>query len=547
MEACEALVHVLVAGGVRYFAGMAGSTVSPFIAAAARAPGARYVPVRHEHVAASLLDATARLTGRPGCVLVHSAAGTLAASLGVAAAARESSPLIVLTGTQERLAQLRGYSQTMDVLAPLRAMAKWQVRVERPQDVAEIGRRALLEATYGRPGVVQIDFPADLATVEIDPPPPAPDVTYLAPLFRSRPLAVDVDRAVALLRAARRPTLVVGGGAAYSGAGNELQRLAEQLCAPIVNSATSRGVVPEDHPLSLGPSGIVGDPACGNAIRTADLLLAIGSRLSDIQTARGALLPTAVPIIQVNVDASEIGRVHPVALGIAADARAFLEDLNQRLDEAELDVPDERREWARGLRRGADDWYAAWLAEPPDNGKLQPQEIVRSLAELLPADAVLSYGAGDHTFYGTTVPARGRQRHLVSSALGTMGSGLAYALGAKLVHPDRPSVACLGDGELMLHLGDLETMVREDLPLVVIVSNNFRLGSQHRRLEARGYAAAGDHGNPDFARLAELFGCDGYRVDRPGQLRAALERALASGRPAVIDALVDPETAPPGS
>src|SRR5437763_1877144 len=303
MEACEATVRVLVEGGVRYFAGMAGSTVSPFIAAAARAPGARYVPVRHEHVAASLLDATARLTGRPGCVLVHSAAGTLAASLGGAAA---------------------------------------------------VGR----------------------------------------------------------LRAARRATIVVGGGAAYSGAGGELQRLAERLCAPIVNSATTRGIVSEDHPLSLGPSGIVGDPASGDAIRTADLLLAIGSRLSDIQTARGALLPAAVPVIQVNLDPSEIGRVYPVTLGIAADARTFLEDLIRRLDEGELDVPAERREWARGLRRGADDWYAAWLAQAPDNGRLQAQEVVRSLAELLPDEAVLSYGAGDHTFYGTTVPAHGRQRHV---------------------------------------------------------------------------------------------------------------------------------------
>jgi thiamine pyrophosphate-dependent acetolactate synthase large subunit-like protein len=323
--------------------------------------------------------------------------------------------------------------------------------------------------------------------------------------------------------------------------------LAERLSAPIVNSATSRGIVSEDHPLALGPSGIVGDPACGDALRTADLLLAIGSRLSDIQTARGTLLPAGVPIVQVNVDPSEIGRIHPVALGIAADARAFLDDLNAYLDEAPLAVPDERRQWASALRHGVDAWSAAWLAAAPDNGKLQPQEIVRALTDVLPDDAVLSYGAGDHTFYGTTVPARGRQRHLVSSALGTMGSGLALALGAKLVHPERASVACLGDGELLLHLGDLETMVREELPLVVIVFDNFRLGSQRRRLAARGYAAAGDVRNPDFARLAELFGCDGYRVDQPGQIRAVLEQALASGRPTLIDALVDPETAPPGA
>jgi thiamine pyrophosphate-dependent acetolactate synthase large subunit-like protein len=218
MKAAEVAIQTLTDGGVRYFAGMVGSTNTALVAAVGRTPGARYIPVRHEQVAASIVDATARLTRRPGCILLHSGSGTLAASLGIAAASRESTPMIVLTGTQERQATLRGYAQTMDVLTPLQALTKWQYRVERPADVSEIMRRALIETTTGRPGVVQIDLPIDISNANCDAPPRNTTV-YEAPLFRARPLAADIARAAELLKGAKRPVLVVGGGAVYSGIG----------------------------------------------------------------------------------------------------------------------------------------------------------------------------------------------------------------------------------------------------------------------------------------------------------------------------------------
>jgi acetolactate synthase-1/2/3 large subunit len=544
MQAAEVAIRTLTDGGVTYFAGMVGSTNTPLVAAVGRTPGARYIPVRHEQVAASIVDATARLTRRPGCILLHSGSGTLAASLGIAAAARESTPMIVLTGTQERQAALRGYSQTTDVLTPLQALTKWQYRVERPADVSEIMRRALIEATTGRPGVVQIDLPIDISNADCDAPPRNTTV-YEAPLFRARPLAADIARTAELLQDAKRPVLVVGGGAVYSGVGDGLRRLAERLGAPIVNSATCRGVVSEDHPLSLGPSGMVGRPPSGRAIADADLVITIGSRLSDIQTGRGAFLPAGAPIVQVNIDPTELGRLFSVALGIAADARAFVDDLNAALDSGAASVPADRATWTAGLRRDVDTWRERLLAGARRNGKVQPEEVVHGLIQALPDDAVLSYGAGDHTFYGTTVPARAEQKHLVSSAFGTMGSGLAYAIGAKLACPDRPSVALLGDGELMIQLGDLETLVREKLPVVVVVLNNFRLGSQWLRMAGAGDPKAVEHGNPSFARLGELFGCDSHCVDKPGQFLEAFRRGLASGRPTLIEVLTDPDTHPP--
>ncbi|MBI3966606.1 MAG: thiamine pyrophosphate-binding protein, partial [Chloroflexi bacterium] len=355
----------------------------------------------------------------------------------------------------------------------------------------------------------------------------------------------EIARAAALLGRAERPVILAGGGAAYSGAGAELRRLAERLSAPVVVEVTSRGVVPEDHPLVLGPAGIVGYPPAGAALRSADLLLAIGTRISDLPTARGTLLPENLAIVHVNLDPREIGRLHPAALGVVADARAFVAALNAHLDGVGLTVPSQRTAWAAELKRNAGTWREDWLASAPDNGRVQPHEIVRTLLDALPPDAFIAHGAGDHQFYGQMVPVRQLHGHLLSGTLGAMGEGVAYALGAKLVHSDRPVVACVGDGDLMLQLGDLETMVRERLAVTVVVFNNFRLGSQRPRMEAYGRVAGVDHGNPDFAKLAELFGCDGYRVDRPGQLRAVFERAIASDRPVLIDVIVDPDAQPP--
>jgi acetolactate synthase-1/2/3 large subunit len=163
----------------------------------------------------------------------------------------------------------------------------------------------------------------------------------------------------------------------------------------------------------------------------------------------------------------------------------------------------------------------------------------------LPSDTIFTHGAGDHGFYGFMVPVAHPGAHLVSTRLGAMGCALGSALGAKLERPDQTVVACIGDGDLMLQLGDIETMVRERLSVVIVVFNNFRLGSQRKRVEAYGPVIGVDHGNPDFAKLAELFGCRGYRVDSPGGFGDALSAAIASGEPCIIDAIIDPEARPP--
>jgi acetolactate synthase-1/2/3 large subunit len=544
MKVYEAVLEQLFGAGVMHFAGMVGSTSAPYASALASQNQARYVGIRHEQVAAAILDATARLSGKPGVLMVHGGSGLLAASLGVASAALDSTPMVVLSATQERKAMEKGWWQTLDVQKPVSDFVKFQTRVERPDQAVAAVRDALRESVSGKPGVAQIDIPIDVSAAELgEGDVPAP-VKAMAPMLRPFPDPDAVARVVDLLRGAERPVILIGGGTNYSGAGAAILALAELLQAPVVNSPTSRGVLPETHPLVLGASGIIGYEPIGDAIREADLVLAIGSRLSDLQTSRGELLPIGAPLIQIDIDPAAIGREYTVTVAIVADAKAFTEALNTTLEGKQLNVPDARRNWVTSLDQRYAAWRVDWIASVSDNGQVQPQEIVAALLEQ-PPETIFTHGAGDHGFYGFMAAVDPPGAHLVSARLGAMGCALGLAMGAKWERPDQPVIACVGDGDLMLQLGDLETMARERLPAVLVVFNNFRLGSQRKRVEAYGPVIGVDHGNPDFAKLAELFECRGFRVDTPGQFAGALKEALASGEPCIIDVIVDPEARPP--
>lgn len=544
MKVYEAVLDQLLGAGVTHFAGMVGSTSAPYASALAAQNKARYVGIRHEQVAAAILDATARLNGQPGCLMVHGGSGLLAASLGIGSAALDGTPMVVLSATQERKAMENGWWQTLDVQKPVADFVKFQTRVERPDQAVAAVRNALRESVSGKPGVAQIDIPIDVSTEELGVSSLPTPVWSATPQVRSFPDPALVGKTLELLRNASRPVLLIGGGANYSGAGAALLQLAERLGAPVVNSPTSRGVLPETNPLVLGCAGIIGYEPVGDAIQEADLVLAIGSRLSDIQTSRGELLPTNAPIVQIDIEAAALGREYPLAVGIVSDAKAFADALNEILQMEDLPVPELRRQWTASLADRYTAWRNAWLASSPENGQVQPQEIVAALCQQ-PPETIYTHGAGDHGFYGFMAPVDPPGAHLVSTRLGAMGCALGLAMGAKWVRPDQPVITCIGDGDLMLQLGDLETMARERLNAVLIVFNNFRLGSQRKRVEAYGPVIGVDHGNPDFAKLAELFDCRGFRVDKPGQFAHALKDALASGEPSIIDVIIDPEARPP--
>ena len=215
MKVYEAVLDQLIGGGVKYFAGMVGSTNAPYAGTLAMRNDARYIGVRHEQVAAAMIDATARLSGRPGCVMTHGASGLLAASLGIASAALDSVPMIALSATQEKQAMEKGWWQTTEVLRPLNGIAKWQMRIERPDQAIGAVRRALRESVTGRPGVAQIDLPIDVSTEQLGDTRLPDCVPHAAPLFRPWPDPAAVEKCVELIQNAAQPVLLIGGGAAF--------------------------------------------------------------------------------------------------------------------------------------------------------------------------------------------------------------------------------------------------------------------------------------------------------------------------------------------
>jgi acetolactate synthase-1/2/3 large subunit len=545
MKVYEKILEQLIESVVVLYAGIVGSTSAPYVSSLAGRKNARYVAVRHEQVAAAIVDAAARLTGRPGCVMTHGASGALAASLGVAAAAADSIPMLFLSTTQQRIAMERGYWQALSVLSPMAGFVKWQTRIERPDRALEAVRQALIECVSGKPGVSQIDIPIDVSVAEYDGG-HFGSVNCQTPTHRPCASQNDIARTIEMLKVCKRPVILLGGGVAVSGAGEQILRLARRLQAPIVNSPTSRGQVAEDDEICFGASGILGYEPIGDLIKESDLILALGSRLSDLQLARTDLIPVGAPIVQVNIDPVAIGRFHHVELGVLADVRQFAQQLNAALDLSPLPEADQaRRDWIAAKAKRIKEWKKQWLASAPKNGYLQPQQIVEAMAEVVPRDAIHCHGAGNHGYYGYMLPVDPPGAHLVSARLGAMGCALGYGIGAKLVRPDQTVIVCIGDGDLMLQIGDLETLAREKLKVVVLVFNNFRLGSQYERVRSYGLVHGVDHSNPDFAKLADLFGCTGIRVESVERLGPALREALACDGPVIVDMIIDPESQAP--
>lgn len=526
MNAGRLAAGVLADGGVRYAFGLIGSTVADFLDALADDPRLRVLSVRHEQVAAHMADAAARLTGRPSVCFAHAMPGSLNLMLGVGTAWRDSSPVIAVTGDVERerfgREAWQAFDEAVDVFRPL---TKWSYRIERPEEVERICRQALSTAVSGRPGPVHLQLPRDVSRAPaVSDGRAAADVGAAArgPL----PDPAAVASAAACLSAAERPVLLVGGGVIWSRAEAELAELAQRLQAPVIVSQTSRGALSETGPLCLGASGLMGNAAADRALREADVVLAVGSRLSDLQTGEGRLIGGGQTLIQVDLDGRQFHRQHPAGQAVVADARAFLTALIAALPGAPAGGGATR---LGELVAERDAGYAARLS--PGTG-FGPREVVAAVHAVAPADAVVSIGAGRHAQFAADLPRVAPRTHLKAIGSATMGFAFPAALAAKAVDPGRAAIALVGDGDFLMSVHDLETAVRERLAAVTIVFDDFRLASQAEP----GRRVGVEHGNPEFAPLARCFGAAGFEARSYPELCTAIEAALACGQPAVVDA-----------
>ena len=507
--------------------------------------GVRRVLAHSEKAAAYMADGWARTAFRPAVCMAQSVgAANLAAGLQDAFLHR--APVVALTGRKPPSHQHRNAYQEIDHDGPFAAVTKARARVEAAEELPHLLRLAFREATEGTPRPVHLDLPGlqgEILETATLPGPPGIDPRHTrVPARRPPPDPAEIEAAARALAAAERPVVVAGAGAVLSGARAALRALAEAGPLPVATSLGGRGLLPTDHPLSIGVVGTYSAPPANRLVHEADLVLYVGCHTGDQVTQNWTVPPPGRAIVQIDLDPCELGRSYPGTIGVLADPARGLEALR-----AVLPPRPSWRVWAERVRGEVGAWRAAMaplLAS--DSVPIRVERLCAELSAVLPEDAILVADTGYSGIWtGTLVELPSAEQRYLRAA-GSLGWAFPAAIGAKCAAPDRPVVCFCGDGAFYYHVGELETARRLGLPLVVVVNNNSAFGQglvNVRRLQG------GRPGNPDeivrfgpidFAAVARAFGVEGIRVERPETIRPALERALETAGPVVVDVVTDP-------
>jgi acetolactate synthase-1/2/3 large subunit/sulfoacetaldehyde acetyltransferase len=540
------VVDLLKAEQVRYIFGIVGSTFLDVLDALYDDRSVEYINVRHEQAAAFMADGLARVTGRPGVCLVTSGPGATNLLTGVAAAHVAHSPVVSLVGGVERVHQGRDAFQDYDLLGMFRPVTKLAVQANQPERIAETLRTALRTAMSGRRGPVLVEIPRDVLSASVPG-----GSTLAAPQYRAThappPHPDAIRAAAALLARAQRPLLLVGGGVNWAEANDLVVGLAERYAIPMITAYGRNDAVPNGHALYLGPLGRAGSPEAAAACRRADLLLVVGSRLGHFTTHfddRHVRPETA--IVQIDVEARDIGRYYPVAVGIQADAREACQALLEALGrEGAKPSASAWQDEARALREQRQTRLAAEARL--DTTPLKPQRVYAELRRALPPDTIVALDAGAAPAYGYDRLHFERPRTFLTPLdLGGLGFAFPVALGAKLGRPEAPVLAVHGDGGFLMNAHEIETAVRHRINVVTLVMNNNCWGSEkaYQREFFGGRYIGCDIGNPRYDAYARLFGAAGYHVEHADQVGDTVRAALAAGQPAIVEIPIDPDELP---
>ncbi len=507
--------------------------------------GIKRVLTHSEKTAAYMADGYARVSGKTGvCMSQSVGAANLAA--GLQDAFLGLSPVLAVTGRKAPLLQYRHAYQEILHNRMFDPVTKYNVFVERPEQLPFLMRQAFREATSGAPRPVHIDVMGhvgqDTDTSEIDAGSLLAEERFAtAPALRVEPAREAVQEAVSLLQSAEKPVIIAGGGAVRSGAGKEVAELAETLSIPVAVTLNGKTIIPDDHPLNLGVVGSYARWCANKTVSQADLVLLVGNRASDIDTNDYTVPRIGTPLIQIDINPEELGRSYPNAVSLHGDARVTL----RRMIESVRSRPD-RAGWLRQAADALKGWRREFdPLQGSDAVPIRPERLCREISTLLPADAVLVADTGYSSIWtGIMVDLSHRGQSYLKAA-GSLGWGFPAALGAKCAAPERPVVCFTGDGGFWYHLSELETAARCGINTVTVVNNNHILGqcevgvnSAYGEREGR-RAEMYVFQETDFARIAEDMGCLGIRVENPQEIAGAIERALRAGRPAVVDVVTD--------
>jgi len=570
MSGSQIIVDYLIQEKVPHLFGLCGHGNIGFIDALyERSQEIKSYSVRHESVAGFMADVYYRVAGRPVATFTSCGPGSANIPISLANAYYDSVPFLAITGNVPTSQFNRGAFQESyrqyqaDFPSVVRPYCKRVFQPTRAEQVPLFVRQAWKTMVTGRPGPVVLDVPFDIfrEAAEVEMPQAKEWNANISSRCGADP--EGVQKAAKMLLGATRPVILVGQGVKYAGATVELVQLAEELRIPVVCSSSGVGAIDAHHPLALGLIARNGTYPANHAARQADVLLALGVRFDD-RTSSSWLpgysfnIPPS-QLIHVDIDADEIARNYPVALGLMADVRTFLRQLLEEVARNKVLVPASRDAWLGAISRWRQEWED-WTAPgiQADTTPIHPQRAAHEIDRVLPDDAVVVSDVGvHHNWLLQFRRAKNAQSLIGSMGFGAMGFGVAGVLGAAIAAPSRPCVSVCGDGAFLMHAGVMATAVEYNIPCVWVVWNNYAFASirglQRGYLEGRELAtdfkdpSTNAPYNPDFAAMARAAGISGARVDTAKDLGEALAAAVQAKEPWVIDANIEGEANPGGA
>ncbi len=544
LNGAQITVRLLERQGIRIVTGIPGGAVLPLYDALGQSTVMRHVLARHEQGAGFMAQGMARVTGRPAVCIATSGPGATNLLTAIADAKLDSIPLVAITGQVPRALIGTDAFQEVDTYGLSIPITKHNFLVSSAEELLNVIPRAFAIATSGRPGPVLVDIPKDVQSQLFDIAKwPEPGTTQPASVADSTLIA----RAAAMINAAERPVLYLGGGVIHSGAAGLAVDLAEKSNLPTVMTLMALGAMPVNHPLSLGMLGMHGTRQANLALNECDLLIAVGARFDDRATGKVAQFCSHANIIHIDIDPAELDKIKTAQVGIVADVRDALARL------LPATVENQRKTWVdriHALRRQ----FPFHMPDPDD-----PRShfgLIRAVAACLNDDAIIVTDVGQHQMWAAQgYPLRRPRQWLTSGGLGTMGFGVPAAIGAALAEPQRTVVCFTGDGSILMNIQELVTAAQENVNVKIVLMNNETLGMVHQqqalfygeRLFASQFTAT-----PDFVKVAQGFGIAAVDLDQATNPCAALMEAIARPGPCLIHASIDAEQkvypmVPPGA
>ena len=542
LTGAQILLESLKKEGVDVLFGYPGGAVIDIYDELPRHPELKHVLVRHEQGAVHAADGYARASGKVGCCLVTSGPGATNTVTGIATAYCDSIPLVVFTGQVPT--QLIGNDafQEVDIVGITRPCTKHNFLVKDVRNLAKTIRQAFYLARSGRPGPVLVDLPKDIMQARTEFVWPE-DIFMRSYNPTYKPNLNQLRRTAEELAKARKPIILAGGGVIMANASEVLCELAHELILPVATTLMGLGAFPANGDLWLGMVGMHGTYAANMSINHADLLVCVGARFDDRVTGRLQDFASHARIVHIDIDPTSIRKNVEVDVPVVGDCRQALEGILEicRAKMADTDWSGMHADWLQTVH----EWKANHPLAYNKNGHIKPQQVIETMYSITKGDAIIATEVGQNQmwaaqFYTFTKP----RTLLTSGGLGTMGYGFPAAIGAQFAFPDKLVINVAGDGSIQMNIQELATVVQNKIPVKVVILNNGHLGMVRQWQELfynRNYSHTNMEAQPDFVKLAEAYGAEGYRISKPEELEDVLRKALTSPNPAFIDVMVERE------